>query len=224
MAAIQIDSSYTQQVRALVTSFYDVKNRVPNIVADATSFFLTLNSVADQRDQLELVIANAKNEEQLNIAKSKLTVLEKKIIKARHDRVARLNDFIDRLLALTESNSDAESNNATAKFLGTLMLITDCTRSGFAKQHKILKPLYKVALTLRLADALLAQGNIKHAYLGKYIDSQLRYKDNPHWQVRWRKELAYPLVKAALLQDIGLYHPDAQLILLGKSNLLKFQV
>ena len=218
MAKVQLDSSYTQQLRALIVAFYDPSEREPSIIGDAKRFFETHESIAEKRDKLERVITADKNDEQVSIAKEKLLKLTKKLGFEQQERVERLNLFIDNLLLLTDAGTAQETNNASAKFLGTLLLTTDPHRTGFAKQHQLLKPLYKAALSLRLCDAMLAKGNIRHPYLGKYIDSPLRYKNNPHWQARWRKELAYPLVKAALLQDFGLFHTNARQILFGENQ------
>lgn len=218
MPTNQLDTGYTQQVKELILHFFDNRGRAPSLVSDAEAFYLSFAAETKKRDAILQKIESADTEEQTALAQDKLKLHDKAANDSRLERLERVNQFTNKLIDLTEGNSETDTFNATAKFLGTLLLITDNSDDSFVRQHQILKPIYKAALALRLADSLLALGNIRHSYLGKYIDSHSRFKGNRHWKQRWRTELAAPLIKAALLQDIGLYHPQAKIILHGEQK------
>ncbi|MBO1255137.1 hypothetical protein J3L16_05475 [Alteromonas sp. 5E99-2] len=203
MSLNQVDTSYTQQVKQLVSHYFDPKNEKGSVVSDAMAYFAN----KDSKNK------GSKNKESKNVTLNNSE-------KSRIARVSSLNSFISQLLSLTEGDSLEETQHNTAKFLGTLLLITDHSDKDFAKHHQILKPIYKAALSLRLCDDLLNLGNVTHRYLGKYSETTSRYQTDSHWGERWRNELAFPLVKAALLQDIGLYHPASIDLLHGDNDKL----
>ncbi|WP_246223239.1 hypothetical protein [Alteromonas profundi] len=135
-------------------------------------------------------------------------------------RLQRLENVSDKLIALCEGDNWQETQQLSAKFLGTLLLLTRGTEGNFASLHQRFKPLYKAVLTLRLADRLLEHDTIGHNYLSKYRDSLSRFRGNRYWREKWRLELGIPLISAAILQDIGLQSPAALTLLKGENQQL----
>ena len=218
MSSRHVDTSYTQQVKELVAQFHDNKKYAHTVVSDAREYFSNAAKYNAQKKDLTEDYQKAASDNAKALLKDKLKQLDLTSEGERLERVDRLNQFTDKFLSLTDADSESETRIASAKFLGTLLLITDAHKDDLPQQHQLLKPLYKAALALRLVDDVLAKGNIKHSYLGKYIDSLSRYTGNQFWLERWKQELAFPIVKAALMQDIGLYHPAAEDVLYGNSK------
>ncbi|MDM7861755.1 hypothetical protein QTP81_14225 [Alteromonas sp. ASW11-36] len=209
------DTLYTSQVRELISSFYNEKGDIPSVVTDAMEFFAQYREQLSHKKSLLEALDSADTEDEKTFVSQALQNLERAIETARSVRVHRIEQFALQLLALSEGDSESETHTASAKLLGTLLLITAGNQGKFARQHKKLKPIYKAVLSLRLADALFKEGNVKHSYLQVHQQSSTRFSGNAYWRAKWQREIAIPLIKAALLQDIGLYHPDAQSVLLG---------
>lgn len=214
MAISTTDSMFTAQVKELVGLFYSDKSKTCSVVGDAIEFFDSYSEQTAKTKQLKESLDKAKEEERSKLEKQ-LKTHEKSVIEVVDARVDRLEQFALQLLHIIEGDSEAETLNASAKFLGTLLLITAGNQGKFARQHKILKPIYKAVLALRLADAMFKEGNVKHSYLQIHQHCLTRFSGNNYWREKWQVEIAIPLIKAALLQDIGLYHPAAQSVLLG---------
>ena len=73
-------------------------------------------------------------------------------------------------------------------------------------------------------DELILSGQVDEPYINKFLDghSSDKYKgfclvDNKQYKL-FIEQVKLPLVMASLLQDMGNFHPDAQLILLGDSG------
>lgn len=135
-------------------------------------------------------------------------------------RLTRIDEVSTKLIKLCEGDSWQETQQLSAKFLGTLMLLTQGPEGKFARIHQRFKPLYKAVLVLRLTDKLLDHDTIAHKYLSKYRDAISRMRGNRYWREKWRIELGRPLITASLLQDVGLQSPAALTILRGADNKL----
>lgn len=216
------DSIYTQQVKQLVNMIYPQETGYGSVFEDASHYFSLTPSleqhIEDLKAQLKKIEGN-KNKEVLAEQLAKLiTNSTEKLEEERLSRIERLNAVSTKIIELCEGDNWHETQQLSAKLLGTLMLLTRGPEGNFARVHMRFKPLYKAVLTLRLVDRLLEHDTIAHKYLSKYREAASRFRGNRYWRDKWKTELGRPLITAALLQDIGLQSPAAFTILKGENG------
>ena len=216
------DSIYTQQVKQLVNMIYPQETGYGSVIEDASHYFSLTPSleqhIEDLKAQLKKIEGN-KNKEVLAEQLAKLiTNSTEKLEEERLSRIERLNAVSTKIIELCEGDNWHETQQLSAKLLGTLMLLTRGPEGNFARVHMRFKPLYKAVLTLRLVDRLLEHDTIAHKYLSKYREAASRFRGNRYWRDKWKTELGRPLITAALLQDIGLQSPAAFTILKGENG------
>lgn len=131
-------------------------------------------------------------------------------------RLKKAISVCDELLTLTEGNDPAETLEKTAKFLGTVLLLSPADGPRLSLLHQRLKPGYKAVLSLRLLDRLMSRKRVKSKYLVSHYNAERRYSaSNTLYQ---KTMVIYPFLFASLFQDIGMQHPDAQAILVGENG------
>jgi hypothetical protein len=216
------DSIYTQQVKQLVNMIYPQETGYGSVFEDASHYFSLTPSleqhIEDLKAQLKKIEGN-KNKEVLAEQLAKLiTNSTEKLEEERLSRIERLDAVSTKIIELCEGDNWHETQQLSAKLLGTLMLLTRGPEGNFARVHMRFKPLYKAVLTLRLVDRLLEHDTIAHKYLSKYREAASRFRGNRYWRDKWKTELGRPLITAALLQDIGLQSPAAFTILKGENG------
>ncbi|GMM69424.1 hypothetical protein MTsDn1_27190 [Alteromonas sp. MTD1] len=214
------DSMYTQQVKQLINMVYPQEAGYGSIFEDARHYFSSAPEQEKQIQTLKAQLANATekesdSKEQLEAKLKKNTAL---LNSDRNGRLERLQAVINKIVQLCEGDSFDETQLLSAKFLGTLLLLTRGNEGNFAKIHQRYKPIYKAVLTLRLVDKLLRHKTVAHTYLSKYKNTLSRFDDEQEGFTRWKEALATPLITAALLQDVGLHCPDALNILKGENG------
>lgn len=218
------DSNYTQQVKQLINLVYPQDTGFGSIYEDATHYFSLTASLEKHIDDLkkqQVKIAGVKGKESLYETLSvKLKNTSTKLEEERLARLERLHNVVDKIIELCEGDTPQETLQLSAKFLGTLMLLTRGPEGKFARVHQRFKPLYKAVLTLRLVDRLLEHDTIAHKYLSKYRKAASRFDGSNYWRDKWKVELGTPLITAALLQDVGLQSPATQTILKGDDGSL----
>ncbi|MFC3094953.1 hypothetical protein DRW07_17420 [Alteromonas sediminis] len=211
------DSAHTRQVKQLIALIGDHRSKPQTLLNDAKAYFEASKDNEASLAAVQSDIANAEDND-INAFESKLKSLKRDIDNERLERLSRVNDVISNLMKLSEGQSEEETLEQSAKSLGTIFLISDAASNQLANVHQTLKPAYKAILSLRLCDAILKSGSLKHGYLSQYTESHSRFSGNRHWQEKWLTGIARPLIKAAMFQDIGLQHPQAQKILYGIDN------
>ncbi|MFZ8200495.1 hypothetical protein [Alteromonas portus] len=216
------DSIYTQQVKQLINMINPKDTGYGSVFEDASHYFSLTPSleqhIEDLKAQLKRIEGN-KNKEVLAEQLSKqVKNSSEKLEEERLARLERLDAVSTKIIELCEGENWQETQQLSAKLLGTLMLLTRGPEGNFAKVHMRFKPLYKAVLTLRLVDRLLEHDAIAHKYLSKYREAASRFRGNRYWREKWKVELGRPLITAALLQDIGLQSPAAQTILKGENG------
>ena len=156
-----------------------------------------------------------------------LTDNEKRLQKLEcNERHGSLSAICFEIIQLSEGETFAESNRKSAQLLGTIQLLNATEGKLVATQNEKSKPLYKAILTLRLLDHLIINDQVVEPRIVKYLAGVTgnEYKDSSgmdeETQQRFIQQIKMPLVMAALLQDIGNYHPDAQTILFGTEGKL----
>ncbi|MDO6568700.1 hypothetical protein Q4561_16630 [Alteromonas sp. 1_MG-2023] len=218
------DSIYTQHVKQLIDMVYPHEAGYGSIYEDAKNFYTFTPELeahlVELKTQLKKAEASSKREVLVEQLKKQIKNSTQKLEDERYARLARIDEVSVKLIKLCEGDSWQETQKLSAKFLGTLMLLTQGPEGKFARIHQRFKPLYKAVLVLRLTDKLLDHDTISHKYLSKYRDAISRMRGNRYWKEKWRIELGRPLITAALLQDIGLQSPAALTILRGENNKL----
>lgn len=144
----------------------------------------------------------------------------------RTERYSSLLSLSHSILELAEGESYSENNRKSAQFLGTIQLINPTEGRRVALSNEQSKSVYKAVLCLRLLDRLIIDGQMVEPYINnllgdispeQYIDFS-SYDSAAHQ--RFSQQVKIPLIMAALLQDVGNYHPKAQVILKGESGKL----
>jgi hypothetical protein len=137
------------------------------------------------------------------------------------ERYSHLQLICVDIMELTEGTSFTESNKKTAQLLGTIQLISPTEGTKVTENNEKCKGLYKAILCLRLLDRLLLDNRINDPYILKILaefngKSFADLDSNEHQQ--FTELVKMPILMAALLQDIGHHHPEAQVILRGESG------
>jgi len=216
------DSIYTQQVKQLINMIYPQETGYGSVFEDASHYFSLTPSleqhIEDLKAQLKKIEGNKNKEVLAEQLTKQITNSTEKLEEERLARIERLDAVSTKIIELCEGDNWQETQQLSAKLLGTLMLLTRGPEGNFARVHMRFKPLYKAVLTLRLVDRLLEHDTIAHKYFSKYREAASRFRGNRYWRDKWKTELGRPLITAALLQDIGLQSPAALTILKGENG------
>ncbi|TYK65262.1 hypothetical protein [Colwellia echini] len=140
------------------------------------------------------------------------------------ERYASLLAITRNILELAEGENFVENNKKSAQFLGTIQLLSPTEGKNVAASNEQSKSVYKAVLSLRLLDQLIINGQISEPYISKFLVGvsaeqylNFAYHDYKAYK-RFIEQVKIPLIMAALLQDIGNYHPKAQAILCGEEG------
>lgn len=195
---------FTRQVHRLLDRIYG-RSAVKDSVLDRAVVFYEHHDF------------NPSNEE-LSEQQQELLALE------RVERHSQLLKVCLDVIELSEGDNFNESNRKSAQFLGTIQLLSPTSGKKVATNNEQCKSLYKAILCLRLLDRLILDGNVVDPNIAKYIKdvsneefSELPLVNNIAYQ-RFVEQVKIPLIMAALLQDIGNYHPQAQKIICGEDG------
>lgn len=207
---------FTRQVISLLDRTFD-RNPIKYSVLDrAVSYYQECHAVNDKVSQLKNIAGSQKE----------LELFEQQLRSERLKRHTHLLDICLEVIDLAESEDINECNRRSAHLLGTIALLSPTEGSSVAAINEINKPIYKAVLCLRLLDRLCIDNNIEDPYISPFLENipPARYREfaslDPQGYSRFIHQVKVPLVMAAIIQDIGHFHPDARLILLGKSGVL----
>ncbi|MCY7294796.1 hypothetical protein [Alteromonas sp. a30] len=227
------DSIFTKAVTSLVKRIHDHTHVKDSLYEQATIYFKELietekqfqfaeGQIAEVEKELEAA-TDAKQAAKINHKKEKAESLLKGLKREQEaKRVDRYNNVIkicNEILDLLGQTGENETTHNAAKILGTIQLIAPIEGNSVPAFNQRAKHLYKVVLCIKLLDDLLKQKLITNSYvLQKYQEHQVweksKDKTKPEYSP-FRTDIQIPLIIAALFQDVGHYHPEAQLILKG---------
>jgi hypothetical protein len=225
------ESSYTKSVSNLVRKIHSSTAQKDSLFEQARSFFENADAhkqanLEQQRkiklleDSLQAAVAKDKG-----IIVKKLDVARRALNKddARQEdmRILRLQNVVDicsTLLVLCEAENWQKTQVNSAKLLGTLQLLSPSEGVKIAHENQRLKPAYRGVLAVRLLDKLLKNGEINNLYINERYQANLRYPEKEGGLTLYQHQVAIPIIMAALFQDIGSLHPDAQIILKGEDG------
>lgn len=212
------DTNFTTSVKTLSRHIYGKNN---SMLEEATAYFIQKNTF-----QLES-IALEKSKKQTVKAENNLVKYNKELAKMeleREERRVKLDDLCHDILALCEGDNYQEDNRKSSQLLATIQLLIPQDAGKIAHSNALNKPLYKAVLCLRILDRLCIDNKIHDTYIKERLadiplDRYQRFSViDPVGYKKFVDEVKIPLIKAALLQDIGNNHPSAQLILKGQDG------
>lgn len=231
------DSHFTAQVRHLVNRITDKTSQKDSMVDRATVFFQESAAITQNRNQFEQELtelqaqssnANKAKQKEINhrldrvkIERREYQLSNEKLCQVRHKH---LRDICYQVLDLTDGENFSETLRKSAQLLGTLQLISPIEGGHIAETNSRHKDLYKAVLCLRLLDELIINNQINDPFINQYLAEQTGQKfryfsvKKPEEYKVFTEQVKISIIMAALLQDIGRYHPSAQQILYGDGN------
>lgn len=232
------ESSYTQEVSNLVKLVHSRSVLKDSLYEQASVYFKQIEQNNDSlkklasrlaEHQIALEQGNFTNKRKLAIevelAQSLLYQEQERQKLDRQKRQTQLLNVSEALILLSEGCDQQETQNNSAKVLGTLLLLSPQEGSRLATLHQKLKPAYKAVLALRLLDKLLIEKEISNPYIMQQLGTSERFGKTGTDLSPFQRGAGIAIVVAALIQDIGLQHPAAQLILKGpQGDLDEFRV
>ena len=223
------ESVYTRSINELIRKIDNTSTKTVSLVKDAKDYFESsaarqqqLQQLERQRDELSILLDSTSGTKQGDVErdiKENADAIKVFKEKQQHQRLARLERALlvcESILELCEGKDEEETLAKSAKFLGTVLLLSPGSGKKLPELHQRLKPAYKAVLSLRLVDTLMQERKVQHKYLVTHYDHATRYDSSDPSNIR--DTLLFPIMFAALFQDIGMHHPDAQLILRGDTG------
>lgn len=226
-------STYSKSVTVLISRICDNSVAADSIYEQAQQYFKQTLEQHAEKTALEQQVYLFENRQQ-QVSKRDLALVERNLQQAQGERTAfvqardeeawqRLSSLLrvcDDILELSEGESAEETSVLSAKLLGTIQLLSPTEGKLVAPSNQKSKHLYKAILSLRLLDKLLADGELHNAYVQQRYNAMKTATKADDDYCPFRDDVQKPLLMAALLQDIGSCHPDAQAILKGADGTL----
>jgi len=195
---------YTRQVHQLIDRIYGRSSQKDSVLDRAICFF---------------------EHDEFRPSNEVLSENEKELLRLEQtDRHSNLLKICLDILELAEGDTFEETNRRSAQFLGTIQLISPTEGKKVALNNETCKALYKAILCLRLLDRLVLDNKIQERNILTFTEglTSTEYcalaKSDPEKYQEFVHQVKVPIIMAALLQDIGNYHPKSQEILCGKEG------
>lgn len=197
------NTHFTNQVQVLLDKVHGRSKLKDSMLERAISYF----------DSHEFIHENQKD------TKEKATLLNLE----QTERTSHLLGICYEIIELTEGDDFEETNRKSAQLLGTIQLVSPTEGKKVVPHNELCKSLYKAILTVRLLDRLLLDNAINDKHISRITNEfpDSKYADfDKNARVRFTEQIKVPILMAALLQDIGNHHPQAQAILAGSDKKL----
>lgn len=224
------DTKLTAKVKILLNKIYGRSPLKDSVLERAISYYELEKYAQNKLDKLTIEsnkIVNLDNQK----SKNRLVRLEQEKREYLHalkqesnERALHLQLICREILEICEGETRADTNKKSAELLGTIQLLSPTEGSKIATVNERSKPLYRAVLALRLLDQVCLKSFSSGAYLAQeltkisdYDYSELHNENGPAY-LEYVDHVKVPLLMAAILQDIGNYHPDAQKIMQGSDG------
>jgi hypothetical protein len=223
-----VNDGYFKQIISIVDEIYPEDVEQPSIYRDTTLFFV--NDATSTREQLDIKIQiaalqdelaegdNPAASDQLEALIDKLEQAKQKDTQGKELRLQRVRSVCSKVFALCEGDSDTSTQKKTAKFLAALWLLAEQHEGNLKRLNQRLKVPYKLALTLRFADIIIANNLPKVTHWSGFTNPKLRYQGPTENKQKWFDAVAMPMMMASLFQDSGLQHPLSIKLLYGDNG------
>jgi hypothetical protein len=231
----KIDTRFTTQVKVLLDKIYGRSILKDSLLERAIGFFENqpynenkLEKLKQRIDELNTQKDDEKVKREIEKTERQYREFKQELKDESNERHKHLLSICQEIITLSEGNNQAESNKKSAQLLGTIQLLSPTEGKKVAKVNECNKPLYKAILCIRLLDKLcLEQSSIVNepqvkSFLPDENIAQFNQwpeTDNTSYQL-FVDNVKVPIVMAALLQDIGHFHQDAQQIVKGEEGSL----
>jgi hypothetical protein len=226
------DTKFTTQVKVLLTKIYGPSSLKDSVLERAIAFydleFLSEGKVKSLKNEMAKLVQTDSVQSNRKLLKlerehqENLTVLSVN----RNERAQHLQRICRDILELCEGESLAETKRKSAELLGTMQLLLPTEGSKVAVENERSKPLYRAVLALRLLDQICLKNFSSEDTLAQELAAIVAFDFN---ELRSESAEAFrqftdlvkiPVLMAAILQDIGHYHPNAQNIIKGVNGKL----
>lgn len=233
------DSPYTKSVNELLADVLATSPNKTSVYEQAELFFTSQDSAQRTLSRLAQDITSSMQDIDTAKVEAKKAAAKVRLVKAKkalndeqgkqdRQRYARLKSFNQvcvKIIQLTEGKDWHETQKKSAKLLGTLLLLSPCEGATVASMHQKLKPIYRGVLAVRLLDQLLKINQLDNRYVISRYNQTNRFSQQAGTLSQFQREVVIPVISAALLQDIGLQHPEIQRLIKGSDgSLSEFRV
>ena len=234
-AKITSETHFTGQVKTLLSKLYGRSVLKDSLLERAISFYEKQPASLQKIDKFKLKISELSAQKDDGKVKRKIELIEREFRDYKqelkfesNERFKFLSVLCKEIIDLCEGTSLIESNRKSAQLLGTIQLLSPTEGKNIAEGNERSKPLYKAILCLRLLDQLcmdtaniVAEPHIKdyaESIREEYFKNYLSAGKEIH--KAYVDQVKIPIIMAALLQDIGHFHPEAQQVVCGSDGTL----
>jgi len=231
------DTRFTVQIKTLLAKTYGRSILKDSLVEMAIGFYESQELALLKNDELKnRITALAESEpkaddrggedlkDRIKKAEREQKDFHIELRVARENRHSKLLELAREIIHICEADEIDECNRKSSQVLGTIQLLSPTSGAKVAMINEQNKALYKAVLCLRLLDRLCLDRELGEAYISQHLPniSCTAYAtladDEPDIYQSFIDNVKVPLVMAALIQDIGNYHPEAQNILVGPNK------
>jgi hypothetical protein len=221
------NTKFTIKVTVLLTKIYGPSPLKDSVLERAIAFYDLefvsqgkIKSLKNEMAKLVQIDSDKSNKKLLKLEREHHEDL--KVLNAeRNERAQHLQGICRDILELCEGESLAVTKRKSAELLGTIQLLLPTEGSKVAVENERSKPLYRAVLALRLLDQICLKNFSSEDTLAQQLAAIVAFDFNELRSgsieaLRQFTELVkIPVLMAAILQDIGHYHPNAQKIKQG---------
>ncbi|WP_085299931.1 hypothetical protein [Cognaticolwellia mytili] len=224
------DTNFTGQLKVLLNKIYGRSPLKDSVLERAITYYDLSAFIQKKLDALAQNIAELKSKPD-NKSAAKIIRLEgeqkeyhQELTFESHERFQHLQAICLEILELSEGENLAETNRKSAQLLGSIQLLCPTEGKKVSITNECSKPLYKGVLALRLLDQLCLEKLLPNSYIDQAIESASNsayanlFIENKVLYQQFVDRVKIPVLMAALLQDIGNYHPEAQKIITGQDG------
>ncbi len=224
------DTNFTGQLKVLLNKIYGRSPLKDSVLERAITYYDLSVFIQEKLDVLARNIAELKAKPDDKSA-ARIIRLEgdqkeyyQELAFERHERFQHLQAICLEILELSEGESLEETNRKSAQLLGSIQLLCPLEGKKIAITNECNKPLYKGVLALRLLDQLCLEKLLPNSYIDQALGNTNKsdyanlFIENKVVYQQFVERVKIPVLMAALLQDIGNYHPDAQKIISGQDG------
>jgi len=219
---------FTAQVKNLLDKLYGRSILKDSFLERAIGYYEFQSFNQDKLDKFSQRISELKAKKDNDKAKRHLVVVESEFLDYKgglklesEERHRHLLSICHEIIELTESPSFEETNRKSAQLLGTIQLLSPTEGKRVAEINECHKPLYKAVLCLRLLEKLLSDNGdtTTDPYIREFLQSNNKNKQQGNEKnegyKRFVENVKIPFLMAALIQDIGNFHPESKQIIKG---------
>ena len=232
MSSISGDTDYIASIKALIHQIQDNSKDRDSLFELAEIYFASapndqraLRICTQQQGTAQNLLDNANTNTKRAECRKHLKSLQAEYKQELHRQTAirltrytLLTDICLKIIALSEGNNWQQTETKSAKLLASLFLLSAAGTKKRQALHKRYKPLYRVVLALRLLDKMLVENAIDNHYITSRFDCTSRFSAKHGQLSGFQRDVAIPVIIAALVQDIGMQHPEMQGLLKGSDG------